>query len=712
MDKFAVASRDRESLPGGTLFGPLIVDTPGSKWCLFELRVSGDGPFFMPQLIVGSEKAEEQNVAISLIPTSKNNAGSRTFAAPISSERLNRRLYVIPSLKSCSINNADMRVTALSKAQVAVNFLKGSLRSPKLVMKSVFKDNQGFQFASRNGRPSVSIVISSLVELATRGFPNPDQLYFGPDPRYCQWTNARFETLIPRRMLPESRELFHLQVAVIRSQSQSDDDLCLTVNSLIAAGIPQDSILTIDDGRREPQELSTTTSFEEFLEQLITLKERYILCLRAGDTVSRDLLDVLRTSSPSADPKCVYLDHDHLTTDGALHDFEFKPDCSPNSLIFRNYPSRAALVKASLATRLLHSTPALEATGVLGLLYACEMEASRNGNAGILHIAVPAIHLRRETDEEIKTRSDQEQAARYLFLGKYAPRLRVNSSPLAGSSWQSNPEPDKTVSIVIPTRNRADLLKEAIESITALTAYPHYEIVVIDNQSDDPQTVTFLRELSDRGGVAVKDFDEPFNFARMHNAVIPELLSDYILMLNNDTQVVNALWLSKMIDLFELPNIGIVGNKLLYPDHTIQHVGATGGLKGPMSHHLVGQRDELTHPILSFPRDVLAVTGACLLIPRILYLECGGMDEKLAVSYNDMDLCLSVRVNTGKAVLVSSHGGVIHKESKSRGQKFNSEQQALLNREAEYFDAKWRSHIRPDPFYNPNLSLDRDFEPW
>ena len=188
-----------------------------------------------------------------------------------------------------------------------------------------------------------------------------------------------------------------------------------------------------------------------------------------------------------------------------------------------------------------------------------------------------------------------------------------------------------------------------------------------------------------------------------------QLDTDLLLLLNNDTEVTATGWLSDLVALMELPNVGVVGNKLLYPDLTVQHIGVTGGLKGPMSHHLVGLGD-LSHPFLKYPRDVLAVTGACLLIAKSLYLEVGGMDETLEVSYNDMDLCLSVRQKAGKSVIVSSSGGVIHKESKSRGKSFTELEQQRLNLEAAYFESKWHEFIRPDPFYNPNLSLDNDYD--
>ncbi|MDG6908154.1 MAG: glycosyltransferase [Nitrososphaerota archaeon] len=710
--KYSFPAEGESNFPAGTVCGPIKVDPINAEWGLVELRLSGTGPFFLPQLIVASDDKDEQNIAISLTSAPKRSDGIQVFSAHVSSERLQKRLYLIPSLKSCSIKLAKFRVVPMTKGQVLRRFLTNMTRSPGLVVSSIINENLGYRFQSRQHRLTLATALRSLVEVASRNFPDPNQLRFGKDPRYSQWTNTRFETLIPRQMLPDTRSRFPLSVAVLAAKEDSGALLSLTMNSLYSAGISSDSVFLID-GAETTHQISplTTVSDKDFQGHLANLEqERFLLCLRAGDTVSRDLLDSCAEHSSTETTEILYFDHDHLGHEGTYCEFDFKPDTSPNTLLFRNYLSRAALARISKLSSLLEQAPKIRSSGILGLIYGCAIQASQQRELVMVHVPVPAIHLRKESSEELAERSNNEQTARTLLLESYAANLIIYSSYSVGATWRSRSQPQKKVSIVIPTKNRVDLLRPAVDSILDMTLYPNYEIVIVDNQSDDMATLSFLEELSESSRASIVTFDEAFNFARIHNMIVPHLNSDYVLLLNNDTEVTNPMWLTRLVDLFDLPNIGIVGNKLLYPDGTIQHAGATGGLKGPMAHHLVGHRENDVHPLISFPRDVLAVTGACLLIPTKLYLDCHGMDEKLAVSYNDMDLCLSVRETTGKAVVVSSSGGVIHKESKSRGTSFSAHEQQLLNIEADYFNSKWLARIRPDPFYNPNLSLERDFD--
>ena len=660
---------------------------------------------------MASESDEEQNIPVLLERMSSAGDGSIIFAAQVSTERLRRSLYVIPSLKQCSLEKAETRVTPLTRIQTAKALLKRMVVEPRLLIKSAAKHNLGYRFQPWPDRINPVAVVQSMVELASRNFPNPDGLKFGVDPDYTLWINSRYETLIPRTRIREDLSPL-LIIAVIDARGdQVDQPLSATMNALRSAGFSNEMIFVMKSGSDPRLSRGNAVSENQLLLRLSELPaQTFLLILRAGDTVSRDVLD-LCTRYTSSQTSFVYFDHDHAANDGTLFDYEFKPDSSPNTLLFRNYTSRTSLARLSLLLDLIDTLPDLHSAGFEGLMYACAIKASQEAvNSSVIHIPVPAIHLVASSSDQMSATSEMERKARDLQLTVYAPHLVIEQpDKCRGIRWRSKAPPKASVSILIPTKNRIDLVKPAIDSIRTLTDYGNYEIIVIDNQSDDAETIEYIHGLANEGFAEVKAFNQEFNFAKMHNQVIPELSSDYVLLMNNDTEVFDPSWLTRLVELFDLPQIGVVGNKLLYPDGTVQHAGATGGLRGPMAHHLVGRPDKDGDRLLSFPRDVLAVTAACMLMPRRLYLASGGMDEKLAISYNDMDLCLSVRVNMGKAVVVSSSGGVIHKESKSRGTSFSPEQQESLNREADYFEVKWRRHIRPDPFYNPNFSLDQDF---
>ena len=711
LQKQFVISHGLAHLPAGTLCGPLEKPNIATKWGNFEVHLKGSGPYVLPQLIVASNCSDQQNIAIPLRYLRTDTNGSEVFGTPASRQRLEGTLFLIPSLQTCAIEKITTNVIPIGSGRAAWVLARNLLKSPTLILKSVLKHNRDYQFENWPQRLFPKDILRAVIEVASRNFPNPDNLYFGSDPSYSFWTNSRYETLIPRKMITCENSRFPLQAGIIIDDGQDPDPLFLTLNSLLAAGIHRDAISLIqEDKALERQQGFGMINEADFLNLNSQSEEdRFLIVLRPGDCVSRDFLDLCGIGTDLSDTPLAYFDHDRLSSSGTYYRSEFKPDCSPATLLFRNYLSRATIIRVSFVNDLLKKVPQLASTGIAGVIYGASIEATQTKAQAVAHISVPAIHLAEETATQTLRQLAVEAQSRNLLTEIYAPNLAIQSSEVNGATWNAKKPVSNKITIVIPTKNRVDLLKTAVDSIRTLTSYPNYEIVIIDNLSDEPATVSYIEGLARKGDATVIPFNENFNFAKMHNQIVPNLSTDYVLLLNNDTEIFDPSWLTHLVDLFELPNIGIVGNKLLYPDGTIQHAGAVGGLKGPMAHPLSGHSGTAGYPLVSFPRDVLGVTGACLLIPQKLYVDCGGMDEKLAVSYNDMDLCLSVRVNSHLSVVVSSSGGVTHKESKSRGTSFSKEHQNLLNAEADYFNSKWSKHIRPDPFYNINLSLQSEY---
>ena len=276
------------------------------------------------------------------------------------------------------------------------------------------------------------------------------------------------------------------------------------------------------------------------------------------------------------------------------------------------------------------------------------------------------------------------------------------------------------VSIIIPTKDQLELLKACVDSILNLTDYPHYEIVIVDNNSEKAETLEYLDELVDMEGDTVRiiQYTEPFNYSAENNAAAKIARGDYLLLLNNDTQVLEEDWLDTMMAYGQRPDIGIVGVRLIYPDTgKLQHAGVIMGLGGIAEHPYLGLVDSAEPGYMNrlhVDQNVSAVTGACLLIRKSIYEEVGGLDEgKFKVSYNDVDLCLKVgqlgyKVLWTPHVTLLHHGSVSQKEAARHMDKdadkarFASEKQAMLE--------KWLPVIARDPFYNRHLSLtQRDF---
>ncbi|MBB82992.1 MAG: hypothetical protein CL931_04185 [Deltaproteobacteria bacterium] len=261
------------------------------------------------------------------------------------------------------------------------------------------------------------------------------------------------------------------------------------------------------------------------------------------------------------------------------------------------------------------------------------------------------------------------------------------------------------VAILIPTRDRLDLVRDCITSIEDRTTYPNYEVLVLDNDSAEPETLAYFEAIEHR----VLRVPGDFNFSRIVNAGVEAVDADCIVLLNNDTVVVTPEWLDELVGTLALDGVGIVGAKLLYPDGRIQHAGVTMGVHGLTAHAFDGCLDRFA-PLepgyfAHVPRNVSAVTAACFIVGRETYRTLGGFDEaELGVAWNDTDFCLKARAS-GWRVVMNPLAELIHVGSASRGDSKNDREVGVM------FD-RWSDVIERDPYYNPNLSrLDTDFRP-
>ncbi|MHB2166862.1 glycosyltransferase family 2 protein [Alsobacter sp. R-9] len=263
------------------------------------------------------------------------------------------------------------------------------------------------------------------------------------------------------------------------------------------------------------------------------------------------------------------------------------------------------------------------------------------------------------------------------------------------------------VSIIIPTRDRLDLLKPCVESIIEHTRGIDYEIVVVDNGSRDEATLAYLSELADLGHGVVRA-DIPFNYATLNNIAVEHARHPLLCLLNNDVEVLEPDWLAQMAALLHEDDVGIVGATLLWPSRIIQHGGVVVGSHMAAHHAFTACLDGESGygDMLLCERQHSAVTAACLLLRREDYVAVGGLDEvAFPVNFNDVDLCLKVG-RLGKAVVMSPRARLLHKESASRGQDLTREKHARSRKELAALRERWAEVLGNDPFYNPNLGLD------
>lgn len=270
------------------------------------------------------------------------------------------------------------------------------------------------------------------------------------------------------------------------------------------------------------------------------------------------------------------------------------------------------------------------------------------------------------------------------------------------------PRPDGEVSIVIPTRDRLDLLKPCIDSVSDLTSHTDYRIVIVDNGSRDQATLDYLRDLTKQGVTVIRD-DGVFNYSRLNNAAIRDVRSPFVCLLNNDVEVQSPDWLSDMQSFFSRDRVGGVGAKLVWPNGMLQHGGVVLGMNFAAGHaydRYLADEPGYADGIL-VAREAGALTAACLLVKREDFLQVGGLDESaFPVAFNDVDLCLKLR-DTGKVLVWSPRARLLHRESASRTSDHESPaKQSRFEKELAELRRRWAESFLNDDYYNPSLNLD------
>ena len=294
-------------------------------------------------------------------------------------------------------------------------------------------------------------------------------------------------------------------------------------------------------------------------------------------------------------------------------------------------------------------------------------------------------------------------------LGMKAEVLSTEACPTAYRIKYEIKAYDK-VSIIIPNKNHLEDLICCINSILDKTTYPNYEIVIVDNGSDDEELFTYYDALKCDERVVICSLDIPFNYSTLNNFAAAKASGKYYILLNNDVEIITPEWIEEMLMYVQRDDVGICGAKLYYPDNTIQHAGVIIGIGGVAGHcfsglprNAVGYLDRLL-----YSQDLSAVTAACLMIKASVFEEVGGLDEeKFKIAFNDVDLCLKVR-QAGYLVVWTPYAEAYHYESKSRGYEDTPEKISRFKREVAEFKKKWADILNAgDPYYNPNLTLER-----
>lgn len=425
------------------------------------------------------------------------------------------------------------------------------------------------------------------------------------------------------------------------------------------------------------------------------------------------LFNVVDTIDRHPDATLIYSDEDKIAENGFRSDPYFKCDWNPDLFYSHNMICHLGVYRREIVQMIDGFREGLEGSQDydLALRFIEQIDP-----ATIHHIPRVLYHWRlhpMSTAENPRSKPYAqlagEKALAAHFLRCEIP-ADIQSSGLGYRVRYELPSPLPLVSLIIPTRNGLDLLENCIESITGKTTYENYEILVVDNGSDDPGTLTYLNELESTPNCKVLEDHRPFNFGQINNSAVLEAKGEIIGLINNDIEVIEPDWLSEMVSHAIRPGIGAVGAKLLYANGSIQHAGIVLGVGGVGGHAF---KHQTSKALGYFNRAMItssysAVTAACLLIRKEIYQGVNGFDEEnLKIAFNDVDFCIRVR-EAGYRNIWTPYALIYHHESATRGYEDTPEKQARFNREVRYMMNRWGEKLLNDPAYSPNLTLEHE----
>jgi O-antigen biosynthesis protein len=420
----------------------------------------------------------------------------------------------------------------------------------------------------------------------------------------------------------------------------------------------------------------------------------------------------LLNEHPEAD--YIYSDEDKIDENGQLREPFFKPDWCPDSYLSRNYTCHFSTYRRKIVETIGGFRLGYEGSQDYDLTLRFTEKTDK-----IFHISQILYHWRIHSNSAAASTDVKPYAyqAAIAAIGDAISRRgeggKVNPHSRFPGYYQVRYQIKHydLVTIVIPTRNLGKVLDRCLESIFTLSTYPNYEVLLIDNGSDEPESLEIIHSWQQKEPKRFRTIvlDIPFNYSYLNNYAASQTEAKYLLFLNNDTEVLTADWIEAMVEQAQRRSIGAIGAKLLYPDNTIQHAGVIMGLGGIAGHgHKNFPADHPNHfGQIDTVNNYTAVTAACLMCRRDLFLEVGGFNEDLKVAFNDVDLCLKIQ-RQGYNNIYLPHVVLYHYESKSRGFDNYPEKQARFDAEIQLMLQLWAKEIAYDRCYNPHLTLHRE----
>ncbi len=499
----------------------------------------------------------------------------------------------------------------------------------------------------------------------------------------------------------------------VLAQSYSNWELCIADGNSQTA----DTIKLLKEYVQKDKRIKVS-----FLEENLGISGNTNACLElaAGEYIGLfdhdDLLtpnalyEVVKVLNEDKSLDFIYSDEDKTDEEGKeFFDPHFKPDWSPDTLRSYNYICHFTVFRRNLLEKVGGFNKEFDGSQDYDLFLRLTEATSR-----IYHISKILYHWRvhrnstaanldaKEYTVDAARRALQAHLNRQGINGKIEPGL-IRGTHRVNYEIKGNPK----VSIIIPTKDHIDDLSQCINSIKQST-YSNYEIIIVENNSTEESTFKYYEELKKENNIKVVVWKDEFNYSAINNYGIQFAEGEYIILLNNDIEILTANWIEEMLMHCQRKEVGIVGAKLYYPDDTIQHAGVIIGIGGVAGHsHKYFEREDNGYfSRLKIIQNLSAVTAACLMVRKDVFDSVNGLDEAFKVAFNDVDFCLRVR-EEDKLVIFTPYVEAYHHESKSRGTEDTPEKVERFQGEVKRFYARWGEY-RKDPYYNKNLTLDKE----
>lgn len=440
-------------------------------------------------------------------------------------------------------------------------------------------------------------------------------------------------------------------------------------------------------------------------------KGEYLMLCDHDDTLEPDALFEIVKAVNEQGADVIYTDEDKVSMDGRHYfDPHFKSDFNLFRFRDNNYICHIFAVKREIAEAVGYFRREFDGAQDFDFIFRCCERAKK-----IVHIPRVLYHWRCHMES---TAADPESKAYAFEAGRKAVEehykrvgIRAKVEMTGNPGWyrsrlslQGNP----LISVIIPNKDHIEDLELCLSSMAERTTYENYEILIVENNSEEKETFAWYEKLQERFPKArVLTWTKEFNYSSINNFAAEEAKGEYLLFLNNDVEILTPGWMEEMLGICQQKEVSVVGAKLYYPDDTIQHAGVVLGLGGIAGHIMcrASREDAGYFGRMVSVQEISAVTAACMLVDAEDFRAVGGFDETFRVAFNDIDLCMKIR-DMGKKIVFTPYAELYHYESKSRGLEDTPEKQFRFDKEVKRFEEKWGDQLKKgDPYYSPNLSV-------